>query len=133
MIQNICKETRRRTVILERYFKSCNIQAENCKKMVNLVERKTGILYNRNWVLPLVWQAVFALQRMYTYGFQASSGGDCAMLWKAIEKGQLIMFEIIGAIGAIATVLSTIINVLTYVQNTRNDKKQKSNRPRPKD
>ena len=55
------------------------------------------------------------------------------MLWKAIQKGQLIMFEIIGVIGVIATVLSTVINVLTYVQNTRNEGKQKSNRPSPKD
>ena len=51
------------------------------------------------------------------------------MLWKAIEKGQPSMFEIVVGI---ATIVSAFFTVLTFVHVIKYDRKQKSNRPSPK-
>ena len=52
------------------------------------------------------------------------------MLWKAIEKGQLSVFEIVVGI---ATIVSAFFTVLTFVHVVKHDEKQNSNRPSPKE
>ena len=47
-----------------------------------------------------------------------------------LRKDKLIMLEVIGVVAA---VISAIVAVLSYIHNIRKDRKQKSNRPLPKE
>ena len=55
-------------------------------------------------------------------------GGDA--YGENIEKGQQVLLEVIGVA---ATVICTIVTVIQLVRDVAKDKKQKSNRPSPKE